>query len=324
MGSGYRRFTYGRTGHDSDAEICPFPEGDVVSQTQTAALSRPSTTDLGLLAVAVVAISTTGPIIAACAAPALAIAAWRCLIGSAAILPFAARSLRQVSRADMRLMILAGVLLAAHFATWIPSLRFTTVASSTALVATQPVWAALIARMRGYHVPSGTWWGIAVAMVGILALGGIDLSVSSTRALIGDGLALLGAITAAAYVTVGERARQNVSTSAYTAVCYGVAGLVLTVATLAAAIPMRGFAMRDWLLILAVTITGQLLGHTLMNRVLATTSATVVSMAILFEMPGSTVIAAGWLGQIPPWQIWPAVALLGVGLVMVIRSNSRS
>ena len=292
--------------------------------TQPAAVNRPSHTDLGLLAAAVVAISTTGPIIAACAAPALAIAAWRCVLGSVAILPIAARSLRQVRRADLRLMVIAGVFLAAHFATWIPSLRFTTVASSTALVATQPVWAALIARVRGYHVPVGTWWGIGVAMVGILALGGIDLSVSSTRALVGDGLALVGAMTAAAYVTVGERARQQVSTSTYTAICYGTAGLVLTGIALVAAVPMVGFATRDWLLILAVTITGQLLGHTLMNRVLATTSATVVSMAILFEMPGSTFIAAGWLGQVPPWQIWPAVALLGVGLVMVIRSNSRS
>lgn len=288
------------------------------------ALHRPSGTDLSLLAVAVLAISTTGPIIAACAAPALAIAAWRCVLGSAAILPAAIRSLRTVNRSDLRLMVFAGVLLAAHFATWIPSLRFTTVASSTALVATQPVWAAVIARMRGYHVAAGAWWGIGVAMLGILALGGVDLSFSSTRALIGDGLALLGAITAAAYVTVGERARARVSTAAYTAVCYGVAGVSLTVVALAASVPLIGFDTRDWALILAVTVTGQLLGHTLMNRVLASTSATVVSMAILFEMPGSTLIAAGWLGQIPPWQIWPAVALLGLGLTLVIRSGSRS
>ena len=82
-----------------------------------------------------------------------------------------------MTRREWWLVGSAGLLLGAHFATWIPSLRFTTVASSTALVATQPVWAALIARRRGAVIPRTAWIGIGIALVGVLILTGIDVSV---------------------------------------------------------------------------------------------------------------------------------------------------
>ena len=145
---------------------------------------------------------------AAADAPTLAIAFWR----NALSLPVLALWLvarrderagwRARSARDRRLSRLSGVFLAAHFATWIPSLSFTTVASSVALVATQPVWAALIARQRGEHIHRQTWIGIGLALAGTLVLTGVDLSISG-RALFGDVLALVGGMLAAAYVTVG-------------------------------------------------------------------------------------------------------------------------
>lgn len=299
-----------------------------MSAAPTAAtrLSRPPAADLGLLAVAVVAISTSGPIIAACAAPALAIAFWRTALGSAATSAWVAwrhrGELRALDRRQRRLILWAGLMLGAHFATWVPSLRFTSVASSTALVATQPVWAALIARRRGMEIQPAAWAGIAVALVGVLVLTGVDFALTP-RALIGDALALAGAVLAALYVTVGESARQTVSTGTYTAACYAVAAVSLLPIIVVLGVPLVGFSARDWWLIVALTVGAQLLGHTLVNRVLATTSATVVSLAILFEMPGSTLIAAGWLGQVPPLAILPAVALLFAGLTLVIRTTTR-
>jgi drug/metabolite transporter (DMT)-like permease len=290
-------------------------------------LARPPAGDLWLLAVAVVAISTSGPLIAACTAPALAIALWRTVLGSAATWVWVGvRQRREVAgldRAAWRRMAWAGVLLGAHFATWVPSLRFTTVASSTALVATQPVWAALIARRRGAVIPRPAWVGIAIALLGILVLTGVDFALTP-RALIGDGLALAGAVLAALYVTVGEDVRATTSNATYTAICYAAAGLSLLALVLLLGVPLVGFSTRDWLLILAITVGAQLLGHTVVNRVLATTSATVVSLAILFEMPGSTLIAAAWLGQVPPWQIVPAVVLLFAGIALVIRTTTRA
>ena len=290
-------------------------------------LARPPAADVLLLGIAVLFISSSGPIIAVIAAPALAIAFWRCLLGSVLTAPWVLWRRRaevaSLTRRDVRLIVWAGLLLGAHFATWIPSLRFTTVASSTALVATQPVWAALIARWRGAHIPLRAWVGIGIALVGVVILTGIDVSVDP-RHLIGDVLALIGAVLAAAYVTVAESARQSVSTPTVTTGLYASAAVLLLVLALLGGQALVGFSLTDWLLIGALTLGAQLLGHTLITKVLATTSATVVSLAILLEMPGATIIAAIALGQLPPWGVLPAAALMFVGIVMVIRAGSRS
>ena len=296
-------------------------------QARPAALARPPARDIAWLAVALVFISASGPMIAATLAPALAIAFWRCFLGSALTSPFVLLRRRAelfaLTRRQWWLMAATGSLLALHFATWIPSLRFTSVASSTALVATQPVWAALIARARGVHVPRQAWLGIVVALVGVLFLTGIDASVDP-RHLIGDGLALLGAMLAAGYVSVGEVARKSVSTPTFTMGLYGIAAGVLLVIALAFGTELVGFSAQDWALIIGLTLGAQLLGHTLINKVLATTPATVVSLAILFEMPGATVIAAVALGQLPPLGLIPAVVLMFAGIVLVIRAGSRT
>lgn len=294
---------------------------------QPGPLARPPAADLVWLSVAVLFISSSGPIIAAIAAPALAIAFYRCLFGSLLTSPWVLlrrrRELFGLSRRQWWLIIATGGLLALHFATWIPSLRFTSVASSTALVATQPIWAALIARARGVVIPAQAWVGICIALVGVLVLTGIDVSIDP-RHLIGDLLALIGAVLAAAYVSVGEVARKSVSTPTFTMSLYAVSALVLLVICVVGRQALSGFSAEDWVLILALTLGAQLLGHTLINKVLATTSATVVSLAILFEMPGATIIAALALGQIPTWGLIPAVALMFVGIVLVIRSGSRT
>lgn len=293
---------------------------------QPSAVNRPPGRDLLYLAVAVAFISTSGPLIAVTAAPALAIAFWRCFLGSVAMMPWVLwrrrREFAALDRREWKLIVIAGLFLAAHFATWIPSLRFTTVASSTALVATQPIWAALIARARGSHVPGSAWAGIGVAMIGILALTGVDASIDP-RSLIGNGLALLGAILAAAYVTVGAQVRQSVSTVTMTFILYAVSAIALLIVCVIGNQALTGYSMQAWIYILLLTVGSQLLGHTLINRALATTSATIASLAILFEMPGSTLIAALWIGQIPPLAILPAVALLFAGLIIVIRSGDR-
>ena len=289
------------------------------------AFARPPTADLVWLGVADLFISSSGPIIAAIAAPALAIAFWRCFLGSVATSPWVLLRRRvevaHLSRREWGMVAGAGLLLGAHFAAWIPSLRFTTVASSTALVATQPVWAALIARQRGTHIARSAWVGIAISLVGVLLLTGIDVSVDPQH-LIGDALALAGGMLAAAYVTVGEEARRSVSTSVMTTGAYASSALLLLVLCLVGRQALTGFSARDWALIAALTVGAQLLGHTLINKVLATTPATVVSLAILLEMPGATIIAAIALGQLPPWGIIPAVVLIFTGIVLVIRSGS--
>jgi drug/metabolite transporter (DMT)-like permease len=288
-------------------------------------LLRPPALDLGLLAIAVLAVSTSGPVIAATTAPALAIAFWRSFLGSAATAPFGWRAARRrlagTSRREWWLMVAAGGLLGAHFATWVPSLRYTSVASATALVASQPIWAALLARRAGVRLSRRAWIGIAVALSGVLVLTGVDVTTDPTS-LLGDGLALVGGMLSAGYVTVGERARKSVPASQYNAAVYATAASGLLVCCVIGRQPLVGFTAHDWLLILALTAGAQLLGHSLVNTVLETTSATVVSLAILFEVPGAVLIASWWLGQTPPLALIPAIILLFVGLAMVIWSGS--
>ena len=160
------------------------------------------------MAVGIVAVSTSGPLMAAIVAPALAVALWRNVLAVIAIWPVALVTRRpelgRLTRHELTWATGAGVLLALHFATWVPSLRYTSVASATAIVATQPVWVALIARASGHDIPRRAWLGIAVSLFAVIVLTGVDFSLDP-QALIGDLLALLGGVFAALYTVAGRR-----------------------------------------------------------------------------------------------------------------------
>jgi drug/metabolite transporter (DMT)-like permease len=290
-------------------------------------MALPPPRDLALLVVAMGAVSTSGPIIAAAAAPALAIAFWRNAMAVAVLLPWAAlrrrSEFRALDRRHWRLSLLAGLLLAAHFGTWVPSIVLSSVASSTALVCTQPVWAALIARAQGRRVSHRTWVGIVVAVLGAVLLTGADVRVSG-RALLGDLLAILGGMLGAAYMTAGSTVRVRISTTTYTTICYGCCSLVLLVVCLVGGQRLGGYDAATWVKLVALTAGAQLLGHSLVNVVLRTTSPTVVSLAILFEVPGAALIAAVWLHQVPsPWAL-PGLAVLLLGIGIVVRGGGRA
>jgi drug/metabolite transporter (DMT)-like permease len=286
----------------------------------------PPALDLVLLGVAVVAVSTSAPLIRGADAPSLAIAFWRNALALpvlAAIVVAGARRRGRVptlTARERRLATVAGLFLAGHFATWVPSLSFTSVASSVALVSTQPVWAALIARWRGDHVPTGAWWGIGAAMAGTVVLTGVDVSIDP-RALTGDVLALVGGALAAAYVTVGAEIRRTVPTAVYATWCYGVAALVLAVVCGVGRQPLTGYDGATWLALVAMVVGPQLLGHTLVNRVLSTVSPVLVSVAILFEIVGAGLIAWVAFGEVPPASAVPAGILIAAGVVLVVRSS---
>lgn len=292
----------------------------------SAVASLPPALDLGLLAFALVSLSTSGPLIAAAAAPALAIAFWRNGLASAVLVPWSAVRRRAEFRAlparSWWLSAGSGVLLAVHFALWIPSLSLTSVASSTALVAVQPVWAAIFARIAGQRVPAGVWAGIVVAVVGAALLAGVDVQVSG-RALAGDLLALAGGALAAAYVTVGSRVRATTSATAYTTICYSTCAALLLAVCLVGRQPLAGYDGTTWVEIIGLTVGAQLLGHSLINVVLRSTSPTVVSLAILFEVPGASLIAALWLHQVPSSSATVGLGVLLVGTAIVIATSVR-
>jgi drug/metabolite transporter (DMT)-like permease len=279
---------------------------------------------VALLSVAVVGVSMSAPLTALVTAPMLALAFWRNAAGAAALLPVLLTRERATVAGlrprDFRSSVVAGLFLAAHFAAWLPSLSMTTVAASTALVTTTPIWTALAARVTGVRLPAAVWWGLVLAVAGVALIAGVDVAVS-LRALAGDGLALLGALCAAGYVLTGARARQRLSTSAYAVVCYSVCALTVAVAAVLVDVPLAGFSARDWWLIAAITVCAQLLGHTLLNLVLSTVGPTVVSLAVLLEVPGALLFALVLLRQVPPLLALPGVALVVVGVALVVRAS---
>lgn len=290
-------------------------------------MRAPTGADVPLLAVAVLGIGASAPLITVIAAPALAIALWRNVFGTLALMPWAITRVGHelvtvwTDRRLRRIVLLAGAALAAHFATWVPAVTLTTVAAATALVAVQPVWNALLARAAGATVSGRAWLGIAVAVLGALLLTGLDLGGDS-RALLGNVLALLGGVAAAGYVALGARAREQVSTTAYSVSCYAVTGVLLLVLCLVAGVPVVGFDAQTWLLLLALTGLAQLLGHTLLNRAVGTVGPVVVALVILLEVPAATLIAAVWLDQVPPVAALPAAALVLMGVALVVTSRA--
>ena len=189
--------------------------------------------DYLLLAAGVLCASLSPPLIAATAAPALAIAFWRTGRGGGRD---RARGLRGASSHAARraLALLAGFALAAHFGTFIPSLSYTSVSSATALVCSQAVWAGLLGRLLGERLPRRAWLGTAVCLSGVLLITGVDASLDGARA--GRRRAgAAGGVFGGAYIVTGGFARRDLTRSPTRASVTASAGLLLLVVCLSRA-----------------------------------------------------------------------------------------
>lgn len=272
------------------------------------------------LALGVLSVSWAAILIRLADAPALSVAAWRLLLAGAAALAFALlRRRAELAALDRRALLLlggAGLALSAHFATWVSSLRLTSVASSVALVTTQPVWVALLSRLLlRERIAPRVAGGIALAVAGGAAMAGGDVALGRA-ALAGDALALAGAVAAALYFVAGRRVRARLSLGAYVGVVYPAAALGLAALALLAGAPLSGFGARTWLALALLAAVPQLVGHSLLNWSLRWLSGTFVAVTILAEPVMSTVLAIPVLGERPtPTQVAGGLVLLaGVAL----------
>ncbi|HET7385379.1 MAG TPA: DMT family transporter [Nocardioidaceae bacterium] len=277
-----------------------------------------------LMAVGVVAVSTSAPLIAVMTVPPLAISFWRNGFATVAMTPVALtgrrRELAGLGRRQVALVVASGLALAVHFGTWVTSVKLTSVAASTALVCLQIGWVVAWQVLRGRRIGAGMAVGLVVAFAGVLVVSGVDVAVSR-QALVGDLLALAGGIAAAAYMLIGSRARQTMTTTAYTWVCYGSCAVALAVACVVAGQPLGGYPLGQWGLLLLTTATAQLLGHSVFNHLLATTRPVLVSLALLLEVPGASLIAAFFLGQRPPVGTLVGLAVILAGMALVVVNN---
>lgn len=273
---------------------------------------------VGVLAVSVAAIF----IRYASDADPLAISFWRCALGTIALAPFSMRALTTLDARSYRLPLVAGICLAAHFATWITSLELTTVAASVLLVTSSPVFVALAAWfILKERLSSRGWIGVALTFVGTALVAGGDLSGSSFD---GNMLAVIGAITVSGYVLAGQVARRDLGNLEYTVITYAAASVLLLVVCATAGAPLWGYGAGTWLAIAGLVIGPQLLGHTVLNFVLKDIDATTVSVAVMAEPIIASFLAYALFSEVPPVLIYPggAAILAGIYLVSVVRRRA--
>jgi drug/metabolite transporter (DMT)-like permease len=263
----------------------------------------------------------------------LAVAAGRLTLAATLIVPVAlwrrGQELKAMRGADWSIAALAGTLLAVHFATWIASLAYTSVASSVALVTTNPVWVGLASWFLLREPPSRrTLAGIALAAAGTAFILWSDLQTASTapagRApMLGNALALCGAISISGYLLVGRRLNLKLSLLTYIAIVYGVAAIAMNVIAWSLGHGVHTLTAVALLPIALLALGPQLAGHTLINASLRHLSPTFVALAILGEPVGSALLAWLLLGEtVAPLQL-TGFAVLLAGIMVAAGGEGR-
>lgn len=306
------------------------------------ASKRPFASPLLVLALGVLAASTSSIFIryAQEYAPSLVIAAWRLTLATVILAPLALtrrrEELRSLTRQELGLGLLSGLFLALHFASWITSLAFTTVASSVVLVDTVPLWVALFAPLAlGERISRPVKIGMWLAFTGSVLVGLSDACVWSGagltcppigefvqgRAFLGDLLALAGAVAGAVYLIIGRRVRTGLSLLTYIFVVYGASAVALIFFMLVAQQPAFGYPPAAYLWFLALALFPQLLGHTSYNWALGYLPAAYVSITLLGEPIGSTLLAMVFLGETPSGLKVLGGAIILTGIYLASRQE---
>jgi drug/metabolite transporter (DMT)-like permease len=285
---------------------------------------------IGVLIVSTAAVMISGAI--TLGTHPLAVAAGRLTFAALILTPItlsrSGSELRQIRRSDWLWALGSGVFLAVHFASWISSLAYTSVASSTALVATNPIFVALASVIiLGERLPRGVWVGVVLTALGTVVIGFSDREGGSgSNPLLGDALALLGAICGSGYLLVGRSLRARLSLLPYIWLVYSTAAVVLLVWMTLAGYSLLGLPPVVYVLLLGLALGPQLLGHTSFNWAIKYLSATFITIAILGEPVGSAILAAILLRQpVAPLQlVGGAVLLLGIAVATLAEHRAKA
>jgi len=292
-----------------------------------------------VLSFGVVASSTASILIrfAQTEAPSLVIAACRLGLATLVLAPVLfsrhRSELKAMTQHEIHLTLAAGGLLAIHFATWITSLEYTTVASSVVLVQTSPLFVALLSPLLlGESLTRFTFLGLTLALAGSLIVGLSDICIWAGGlqcppvadflqgiAIKGDLLAIVGAVALAGYIMIGRRLRSSVTLIPYITLTYGAAAVVLTILMLVAGQTPFGYPPQIYLWLALLALLPQLFGHTTYNWALHYLPAAVVSISLLGEPVSSTILAIFMLGETPPALRLSGAAIILVGIAVASR-----
>ena len=281
-----------------------------------------------LLLAGVFSVSWAAPLIRLCDAPALVIAFYRMGIASLFLLPVVLfkypRETRELLSTGWKLSLLSGVFLGLHFALWVSSLFYTSVASSVVIVATQPLFALTLSwiflKEKAHFV---TFLAVLLALVGVYVIGSGDLQLDRKH-LIGDVLALLGAVMAAAYYTVGRNLRRTFHIAPYVFVVYSVSAVTLAVIITVYGLSFSPVSDKNIWLFVLLAVVPTVIGHSLFNYLLKYITAYTVGISILGEPIGASLWAFLLFAEIPAKSVYLGAALILVSVVLALWNESRT
>ena len=279
-----------------------------------------------VMALGVLAITWAAILVRWADAPPLSIAFWRMALATACLGAFCAaariRFWRSWRRIDWWTGAAAALLLALHFAFWISSLEYTSVAASVVLVSTQPVFVAILGRAFLRERPSrSAWTGIGLAIVGTGVIVGADLALDR-RALLGDALALLGALWISGYYVLAKFLRTTKDLIPYVVVIYGFTAIWLLLGALTSGVDLAAGGASTWAALAGLALGPTILGHSAMNYALRYMPAFQVNVAILGEPVGAALWAALLLSEKPEAGTWVGGALVLAGIFLTLERRA--
>jgi drug/metabolite transporter (DMT)-like permease len=269
-----------------------------------------------VLAFGVVSVAFAAIFIRLAEAHPLVIATYRLSLASLVLAPiawFQARDeLRKLSRRQLLLSIASGGFLALHFALWITSLSYTTVTSSVVLVTASPIFVAIASYLLFREKITGRIIaGVIVSIIGAIIIGFNNWQLGGTS-LHGSILSLLGAIAIAGYLLIGRRLRQNMGLLSYVFLTYTSAAVFLLITSFIKGASLTGYSGDTYLMFILLALIPQLLGHSALNWSLRYIPATMVTIAVLGEPIGATILAFFILKEVPSiFEIIGGILILG-------------
>jgi drug/metabolite transporter (DMT)-like permease len=299
--------------------------------------AQPTTSTAPYLGIGIglVAVSTASVLIRytqAAGVPSLVIAAWRLTLAGLVLLPIVLLTkraeLRALNRRQVGLALVSGAFLGVHFGAWISSLAYTSVASSVVLVSTNPLFVALLAALfLNEKLSRPVLVGLGLTLAGAVAVGLADVCGGPAGcppladfvrgpAILGDGLALLGAAAGAIYYSAGRALRRSMSLTSYIFLTYGTAAVTLAAAVAVAGLPVTGYSAGAYGLLALLALVPQLIGHSAFNWALKFLPATYVAVTTLGEPVGSIVLAVVLFGEAPTGFKLAGCALILAGIVI--------
>jgi drug/metabolite transporter (DMT)-like permease len=278
------------------------------------------------LLISIVAVSTASILIRMSESAPLAIASYRLIFSTLILLPFfigfgSFEKLRSISRRDLLNLVAVGIVLALHFGSWITSLSFTSVSSSVIFVHVDPIFVVAVSHfLFGERIDRQTLLGIAIAFVGatVIALG--DAGIGETN-LYGDFLALIGALMLGLYILSGRRIRQSLDLVTYVTPVYATSAVALTLGGIATGTKMASLPLREYILFFVIALVPMIFGHTVYNWALKYVEAPIVSISLLGEPVGATILAYLFLGEAPSALSLVGGAITLSGIYLSIRSR---